>query len=74
MTKPIAGTKTEQKLLQSYFAESAAYTRYTFYALKAAKENIFLLSGFSMKQLPTNCVMPRCFSNSFRAVRPCRST
>lgn len=41
MTKPIAGTKTEQKLLQSYFAESAAYTRYTFYALKAAKENYF---------------------------------
>ena len=25
MTKPIAGTKTEQKLLQSYFAESATY-------------------------------------------------
>ena len=41
MTKPIAGTKTEQKLLQSYFAESAAYTRYTFYALQAAKENYF---------------------------------
>lgn len=41
-TKPnIKGTKTEQLLVQSYLAESTAYSRYTFYAAQADKENYF---------------------------------
>ena len=35
----IRGTKTEENLLISYLAESSAYTRYTFYAQQADKEN-----------------------------------
>lgn len=41
MTKSIKGTKTEQNLVQAYMAESAAYSRYTFYAAQAKKENYF---------------------------------
>lgn len=41
MTKSIKGTKTEQNLVQAYMAESAAYSRYTFYAAQAHKENYF---------------------------------
>lgn len=37
----IRGTKTEENLLISYLAESSAYTRYTFYAQQADKENYF---------------------------------
>ncbi|MCM1066291.1 MAG: rubrerythrin family protein [Muribaculaceae bacterium] len=39
--KSIKGTQTEKNLLTSYMAESAAYTRYTFYAQQASKENYF---------------------------------
>ena len=39
--KAIIGTETEKVLLQSYFAESAAYSRYTFYAAQADKELFF---------------------------------
>lgn len=39
--KSIVGTKTEKNLLASYFAESAAYTRYTFYAKQANKEQYY---------------------------------
>ncbi len=41
MTKSIRGTKTEQNLVASYMAESAAYSRYTFYAAQATKEGYF---------------------------------
>lgn len=37
----IRGTKTETNLLISYLAESSAYTRYTFYAQQADKEEYF---------------------------------
>ena len=37
-TKSLAGTKTEKNIVQSYLAESSAYTRYTFYAQQAQKE------------------------------------
>ncbi|MDE6415414.1 MAG: rubrerythrin family protein [Duncaniella sp.] len=40
-TKSIKGTKTEQNLVAAYIAESTAYTRYTFYAQQADKENYF---------------------------------
>lgn len=40
-TKSIKGTETERLLALSYMAESAAYTRYTFYAQQADKENYF---------------------------------
>lgn len=40
-TKSIKGTKTEQNLVISYLAESSAYTRYTFYAAQADKEEYF---------------------------------
>lgn len=40
-TKSIKGTKTEKNLVTAYIAESAAYTRYTFYAQQADKENYF---------------------------------
>ncbi len=40
-TKSIKGTKTEKNLAASYMAESAAYTRYTFYAQQAEKESYF---------------------------------
>lgn len=39
--KSIVGTRTEKNIVQSYLAESSAYTRYTFYAQKAEKEGYF---------------------------------
>lgn len=37
-SKSIRGTETEKNLVIAYLAESAAYTRYTFYAQQAEKE------------------------------------
>lgn len=39
--KSIKGTKTEKNLVIAYAAESMAYSRYTFYAAQADKENYF---------------------------------
>lgn len=39
--KSIRGTKTEKNLVIAYMAESSAYTRYTYYAQQADKENYF---------------------------------
>lgn len=39
--KSIKGTKTERNLVASYMAESAAYSRYTYYAAQANKEGYF---------------------------------
>ncbi|MCM1292046.1 MAG: rubrerythrin family protein [Bacteroides sp.] len=39
--KSIKGTETEKNLVEAYMAESAAYSRYTFYATQAHKENYF---------------------------------
>ncbi len=43
-TKSIKGTKTEKNLVNAYMSESAAYTRYTYYAAQAEKENYFPIS------------------------------
>lgn len=43
-TKSIKGTRTEKNLVIAYLAESSAYTRYTFYAKQAEKENYFPVS------------------------------
>lgn len=40
-TKSIKGTKTEKCLVDAYVSESEAYTRYTYYAKQATKENYF---------------------------------
>lgn len=40
-TKSIKGTKTEINLAAAYLSESAAYTRYTYYAQQADKENYY---------------------------------
>lgn len=40
-TKSIRGTKTEANLVSAYMAESAAYSRYTYYASQANKEGFF---------------------------------
>lgn len=40
-TKSIKGTQTEKNLVIAYLSESAAYSRYTFYAQQADKENYF---------------------------------
>lgn len=40
-TKNIKGTQTEKNLLTAYLAESAAYSRYSFYAKAANKEGYF---------------------------------
>lgn len=40
-TKSIKGTQTEKNLVIAYLAESTAYTRYTFYAQQADKENYY---------------------------------
>lgn len=40
-TKSIKGTRTEKLIVASYLAESTAYTRYTFYAAQAQKEQYF---------------------------------
>lgn len=40
-TKSIRGTKTEANLVSAYMAESAAYSRYTYYATQANKEGFF---------------------------------
>lgn len=39
--KSIRGSRTEKNLVQAYLAESTAYSRYTFYAAAAEKENYF---------------------------------
>lgn len=39
--KSIKGTQTEKNLVLAYLSESAAYTRYTFYAQQAEKESYF---------------------------------
>ena len=39
--KSIKGTETEKNLVIAYMAESAAYSRYTYYAGQADKENYF---------------------------------
>lgn len=39
--RSIKGTKTEKNLVVAYMTESSAYTRYTFYAKQADKENYF---------------------------------
>ena len=39
--KNIKGTRTERNLVDAYMSESAAYSRYTFYADAADKENYF---------------------------------
>jgi len=43
MSKPksISGTRTEKNLVIAYLAESSAYTRYTFYAQQADKEEYY---------------------------------
>lgn len=40
-TKSLIGTQTEKNLVIAYLSESAAYTRYTFYAQQATKESLF---------------------------------
>lgn len=39
--KSIKGTKTEINLVKAYMSESAAYSRYTYYAIQADKENYY---------------------------------
>lgn len=39
--KSIKGTQTEKNLVTAYVAESGAYTRYTYYAQQADKENYY---------------------------------
>ncbi len=39
--KSIKGTETEKNLVIAYMAESSAYSRYTYYAKQADKENYF---------------------------------
>lgn len=39
--KSIKGTRTEKNLVNAYMSESAAYTRYTYYASQANKEGYF---------------------------------
>lgn len=39
--KSIKGTRTEKNLVASYLNESAAYTRYNYYAKQATKESLF---------------------------------
>lgn len=39
--KSIKGTKTEKCIVDAYISESEAYTRYTYYAMQATKENYF---------------------------------
>lgn len=39
--KSVKGTRTEKNLVNAYMSESAAYTRYTYYASKAKKEGYF---------------------------------
>lgn len=40
-TKSLKGTETEKNLVNAYMSESAAYSRYTFYAQQADKESYF---------------------------------
>ena len=44
-TKSLRGTKTEKNLCDAYIAESCAYSRYTFFAKQAQKENYFQYSN-----------------------------
>lgn len=47
--KSIKGTKTEANLVAAYMSESAAYTRYTYYAKQAEKEEYFPISEAFME-------------------------
>lgn len=47
--KSIKGTKTEVNLVAAYMSESAAYTRYTYYAKQAEKEEYFPISEAFME-------------------------
>ncbi|MBD5185731.1 MAG: rubrerythrin family protein [Bacteroidales bacterium] len=40
-SKSIVGTETEKNLVIAYLSESAAYSRYVFYAQQATKESLF---------------------------------
>ena len=44
-TPSIKGTRTEQNLANAYLAESAAYSRYTFFAKSAKKEEYYHFSN-----------------------------
>lgn len=44
-SKSIKGTQTEKNLVISYMAESAAYSRYIFYAAQATKEEYFPIAN-----------------------------
>ncbi len=44
-SKSIKGTQTEKNLVISYMAESAAYSRYMFYAAQATKEEYFPIAN-----------------------------
>lgn len=57
LPKPdIRGTQTERNLVTAYLAESAAYTRYTYYASQAHKENYF----------PIEVIFTETAANEFR--------
>ena len=59
--KDIKGTRTEKNLAIAYMAESAAYSRYTFYAGQAEKENYFPIQkvfGKTMEYSVYTCIAP----------------
>ena len=66
-TKSIKGTRTEENLVKAYMAESAAYTRYTYYASQAEKRNISRLRKYSRKLLQTSCATVKYISSSLKA-------
>lgn len=68
-TKDIRGTRTEKCLVAAYVSESTAYTRYTYYAQQADKEQYFPIVRFSAKRQPTSCTTAKCSSGCFRAAR-----
>ena len=66
--KSIKGTRTEQYLVAAYMAESAAYTRYTYYAKQAEKDKIFpCQANDSLRRQTMSCATERHSSSSSKA-------
>lgn len=58
--KSIKGTRTEQAIVNAYISESQAYTRYTYYAQQAQKENLFPIQQVLKRLPPTSFITARC--------------
>ncbi len=63
----LKGTQTERNLVIAYMAESAAYSRYTFYATRANKESYFPIEEVFTETAANELRHAKCSLSSCRA-------